>query len=99
MKLNNINIRIALNSSENLDEEMVLYNEEASKIIVLNRSAAYVWKKIIEFVEEKTDFRSENIVDKLLSYYELSKESFNEVLIDVNETIELLFEAGLIVKV
>ena len=98
MKLNGIEIRIASYTSEALDDEMVLYNEESKKIIVLNQTAAIVWNEIAGSQLNGKDICTAEIANKILQIYNLSQTEFDKVSDDVDETIENLFKSLLLTQ-
>ena len=69
MKLNDIEIKISNYTSEILDDEMVLYNEESQKIIILNQTAIFIWKEITENYCENKNICTQDIVNNLLTIY------------------------------
>lgn len=98
MKLNGAEIGISTYMSETLNDEMVLYNEDSKKIIVLNQTAMLVWKEITESHVKNENICTKDIVNKIVKIYELSEDERNTVCNDVDETIELLFESSLLQK-
>ncbi len=63
-------------------------NIDFTKVITLNESAAYIWKKV-----EGKDFTEENMVDILMDEYEVDKE---QALADVKKLAASWVEAGLV---
>lgn len=63
-------------------------NIDFTKVITLNESAAYIWKKV-----EGKDFTEENMVDVLMDEYEVDKE---QALADVKKLATSWVEAGLV---
>ncbi len=63
-------------------------NIDFTKVITLNESAAYIWKKV-----EGKDFTEENMVDVLMDEYEVDKE---QALADVKKLAASWVEAGLV---
>lgn len=98
MKLNGVEIGISAYTSETLNDEMVLYNEDSKKIIVLNQTAMLVWKEIVESYVKNENICTKDIVNIIVKIYELSESETDAVCNDVDETIELLFESSLLQK-
>ena len=96
MKLNGIEIGISAYISEMLNDEMVLYNEDSKKIIVLNQTAMLVWKKITESYEKNENICTKDIVNIIAKIYELSESEADGVCNDVEKTIELFFQSSLL---
>lgn len=96
MKLNGVETRISFYTSEALNDEMVLYNEESKKIIVLNQTAKLVWEEITNSFLNNKDICTSNITNTILHIYNLPESEFDAVSDDVNETIELLFQSTLL---
>jgi len=63
-------------------------NIDFTKVITLNESAAYIWKKV-----EGKDFTEENMVDVLMDEYEVDKE---QAQADVKKLAASWVEAGLV---
>ncbi len=63
-------------------------NIDFTKVITLNESAAYIWKKV-----EGKDFTEENMVDVLMDEYEVDKE---QAQADVKKLATSWVEAGLV---
>lgn len=63
-------------------------NIDFTKVITLNESAAYIWKKV-----EGKDFTEEDMVDALMAEYEVDKE---QALADVRKLAASWIEAGLV---
>lgn len=96
MKLNDMEIKISNYISETLDDEMVLYNEESQKIVILNQPAIFVWKEITASYLENKNICTQDIVNYLLTIYNISEIDISTVVNDVEETIELFFQASLL---
>jgi len=98
MKLNKIETSISPYTFETMNDEMVIYNEESKKIIVLNQTAMLVWKKIMESSLENVDICTEDIASALMKIYDISESEINAICNDVDETIDLLFQSSLLKK-
>lgn len=96
MKLNGVNINIAPYVSEDFEEETVIYNEDAKKIVVLNCMATLIWSEVIKNSTENNDMSSSDIVNTIIDKCIGSIPEEQLLYNDVNETLELLFEAGLL---
>lgn len=98
MKLNGVETSISSYTSETLNDEMVLYNEESIKIIVLNQTAILVWKEITESYRKNENICTKDIANAIMKIYELFESEIDTVCNDVDETIELLFQSSLLKK-
>lgn len=98
MKLNKHLIEIASYSSEKINEEKILYNEESQKIVTLNQTATFIWDLIIKNYELKNDITTNMITAAIIKKYNVDEVKINEIEKDIIETIELLFESSLIKK-
>lgn len=63
-------------------------NIDFTKVITLNESAAYIWKKV-----EGKEFTEEDMVDALMAEYEVGKE---QAQADVKKLAASWVEAGLV---
>jgi len=63
-------------------------NIDFTKVITLNESAAYIWKKV-----EGKEFTEEDMVDALMAEYEVGKE---QAQADVKKLAASWIEAGLV---
>lgn len=96
MKLNDVEISVSKYISEELENDVVLYNEERMKIVVLNHTASLIWKTIINNCNNQRNLSTNDIVIELQKSYNISEEEIKNIHSDVNETIKLLFQASLI---
>lgn len=96
MLLNGNKIRIARYSMNMLEDEMVLFNEEANKVVVLNRTAAFIFNELVESDEFGVALTSSIIANKLLSKYNLLDSEFKKVCIDVDSSLDSLYKAELL---
>lgn len=96
MKLNGVEMSVSKYISEELGSEIVLYSEEEKKVIVLNHTASLIWKTIIENYENEKNLSTSDIAEGLLKKYDISREEIENIYSDVNETINLFFQASLL---
>lgn len=86
-----------MHTFEELDGEMVLFNEESEQIVILNQTAVYIWNEIVACEQIGADIQTVDIVNVLRSVYNLSEDMFETLHNDVDETIEELLDSGLLV--
>lgn len=96
MKLNGLNMELSSYSSEKLNDELVLYVEENKVISVLNQSAIVILDEIIRCFETNTDCSSLDIARIIFKYFDVTDTTVENIISDVNETIELLAKASVI---
>lgn len=99
MKLNGIEIGISEYIEELIDDEIVIFQEKTKKIIVLNQTAMLIWNKICENYLVNTNINTIDIARVLLKKYDLPQSEINIICEDIDETIELLFQAALLQRV
>lgn len=97
MRLNNRKIIITNCISETLGDEMILFNEENQKIIVLNQTALFIWNEINRNYFKKTNTTSEKIANSIIKVFNTLEETKENIIKDVEETIEMLIDSSLIV--
>lgn len=96
MKLNGIETEIASHSEEILDNEVVIFVEDAKKIIELNNTAMLIWNAIKTHHEKNLCLDTKGIVNMFISKFNLLDSEKKEIYNDVESTINLLFEASLL---
>lgn len=96
MKLNGVEINISSYTSETMSSEMVLFNEEAKKIIHLNQAAMLIWKVITENFQKNIDICTGDILNEFMKLYSIFEAEKSIVYSDIDETIELLFQSSFI---
>ena len=96
MKLNKFDIKLSSYSSEKLNDELVIYVEENKVICVLNQSAITILDEIKRSFESNVDRKSNGIARDLLQQSDLENVTFENIVRDVDETIELLLKASVI---
>lgn len=96
MRLNQKEIILHSFVSESIDDQMVLYNEVAQKVVVVNQSAAFIWNEIVDKYRQKTNLSTEEIAHLICKKYHLTDNSFLGVCDDIEDTIASFFEASLL---
>lgn len=96
MKLNNSEITVAAFEENLLDDELIIFVKEYHKIIVLNQTAATIFRYLISCYENNLDVDTSDIRMKLLTEYKESVPNDEELTNDINETIQLFFESSLL---
>ena len=96
MKLNGFDMELSSYSSEKLNDELVLYVEERKVICVLNQSALIILDEIVKCFESNVDCNSIDIARVLLQYFDVENLIIENIISDVDETIELLTKASVI---
>lgn len=96
MKLNEKEITIPPYAIETINDNIVLYNEAAKKIAVVNQTGAFIWKEIAYMYQKGCDLKTEDIVNKIFKVYSISDIDFQDVYDDVSRTISYFFEASLL---
>lgn len=97
MKLNKFDIKLSSYSSEKLNDELVIYVEENKVICVLNQSAITILDEIKRCFESNVDCNSIGIARVILQQFDVENVTFENIVRDVDETIELLLKASVII--
>ena len=95
MKLNNKIITLASYTSEQLEDDLIIFNEENKKIIIVNQTAAYIWNKILYAYNNNTDLTNDDILNDMSNEF-LGMSNVCDVKSDIENTIKTFFEALLI---
>lgn len=96
MKLNGFNMELSSFVAEKLNDELVLYVEENKVICVLNQSAIFILDKIHKCFESNLDCDSIDIAGAILRHFDVGNITIENIVSDVDETIELLTKASVI---
>lgn len=96
MKLNGFDMELSAYSSEKLNDELVIYVEENKVICVLNQSAIIILDEISKCFESNVDCNSIDIVRVILQHFDVENITIEDIVRDVDETIELLTKASVI---
>lgn len=98
MELNGVSVNISSYTSENINNEMVIYNEHSQKIIVLNETATIIWEKINESYIKRTNIFSADIAKMIMKAFDISDSEIDKIINDIDETIELFYQSELLTK-
>ena len=96
MELDGKKIVVSSFSSETLDQDLIIFNETHKKIVLLNHTAVVVWKIILENVSTSGIVTSSDVVNTVMTLYQLPESETSTVFTDVQETIAALYESSLI---
>lgn len=96
MKLNGFDMELSSYSSEKLNDELVLYVEERKVICVLNQSARIILDEVGKCFESNVDCNSIDIARVILQHFDVENITIENIVSDVDETIELLAKASVI---
>lgn len=96
MRLNGKEIVILPYVSETVDNDLVLYNEVARKIVVVNHSGAFIWKEIVEMYQNKKDLTTKDIANKIFQTYNVVEDVSKDIYDDIEKTILSFFDASLL---
>ena len=97
MKLNNITIRISPCITEMIDNQTILYSKEEKRVIVVNETAAIIWREIVNANAENKDLTTEQIAQAICDQYFLDENVFAEICDDVTKTIDIFWGASLLI--
>ena len=78
-----------------VDGEVIIYCEEAKKIVLLNKSATIVWQYIIESRNTVDNLSISDITDYLCSIYDISQDKYHEIACDVKDILDDFSSEGL----
>lgn len=96
MKLNGTPVKIDLLKHHQLDGKIIFYDENNSRVSVLNGSASDVFNIILNAYERNIDIDSSSIFDDMKKKYNLPLERFEEVKNDIEDTINSFFELNIL---
>ena len=96
MKLNGLEIHVSPYTSESINNEMVMFNEERKLIIVLNHTAMLVWKEITESYLRNSNISTNDIAYTFRKTYNIAESDFDIVCSDIDETINMFFQSSLL---
>lgn len=97
MKLNGKDIAISSYTTETVCGKTVLYNEAVKKIVVVNQTADFIWRNIIDMYQQEKDLSTEEIAGLICRNYHLGNEEFQAVCKDTDQTIASFFDASLLI--
>ena len=98
MKLNGCNISISKFTEETVDDEVIIFLEEYRKIIVLNSTAATIWKYILECYNNNKDIDYKDVAEFLKNTFDVFAPNIDELLSDIDDTVNQLYQSSIIVK-
>ena len=98
MKLNGCNISISKFSEETVEGEVIIFVEEHRRIVVLNTTATIIWRYILECYKSDIDIEYKDITDILIKTFGGSAPSTEELLIDIDDTVNQLCQSAIITK-
>lgn len=99
MQLNGTEIEVQSYTSENINGELIMYNESAHKIIVANDVAISILEVICLANAECRDLTSEIIAESICKQYALSADQKDRVCHDVDYALCSFFKASLLKKI
>ena len=73
-----------------------MYSEQEKKVVVANETASIIWTEINKSNANDEDLTTKQIACVICEKYCLDENAFNEVCNDVNQTIDMLFQAALL---
>ena len=98
MKLNGQDIFVSKYSEEIVEGEIIIFVEDYHRIVVLNPTAATIWKYIIDSYRKNTDICYNDIAEVLRNTFYISPPNPDELLNDIDDTISQLLQSALIIK-
>ena len=96
MELNGRKIAISSYTSAVIDDNTIIYNEVAERIVVLNDSDAFIWEKIVEMSQQEIDLITQEIANKICQEFNIRDIEFQSICTDVDNTIQSFFDASLL---
>lgn len=96
MVLNGAEIRIRRYTVETIENDMIIYIEEDSTMLVINNTAGMILKVIIDAEAENRSITTRDIGNVLLKEYSLDKEQIDEICEDVDRTIKLFITSTIL---
>lgn len=78
---------------EQVDQEILICNPTADKVLMLNSSASIVWKLLVDHTEDNTDVE---IVDEFISNFNIGNDQRERVMQDIMEILDNLRKENII---
>ena len=95
MKINGIEISIQKMEIKEVDETLIMCDPISKNVIVLNKTASFIWNIIAEPKRTNDNINTCDIVDKISQKYNMSKIDQTKIHDDVEEIFKNFFEIKL----
>jgi len=96
MKINNVDVKIKKMDIEQIDDELIMYEQLSKQVIMFNGTASRIWNFLTSFDETNDNVQTRDIVEELFCRYTISKANLEKISDDVEEILQKFIEAGLI---
>ena len=93
-----ISVDISNYEYETVDNEVVLYQSETEKILVMNVTASFIWLFIVDCSVSSKNISDLEITQKVMEEYYVEYESYDEILDDVRYVLDIFFVEGLLIN-
>ena len=90
-----ISVYISKHEYEIVDNEVVLYQSESEKIMLMNVPASFIWLFIVESYVSSRNISDLEITQKVMEEYDVGYESYDEILDDVRYVLNIFLVEGL----
>ena len=92
MIINDRSVVLADFEVENINGELIIYNAQFKKIIILNETSSFVWESIYKSNSVGNSVYSIDIVNEIKRHFVIRRETDEVLLNDVEECINKLFD-------
>ena len=99
LKINDIEYQCILTDftiSECIDDEMILYNQETNKIIVMNTTSTYIYRNLWDLWEKNYDISDVEISNLILSVFEVDEFQKADLIEDVRDILNHFICEGIL---
>ena len=93
-----ISVDVSKHEYETIDNEIVLYQSETEKILVMNVTASFIWLFIGECSVSSKNISDLEITQKVMEEYAVECESYDQIVEDVRYVLDIFFAEGLLIN-
>lgn len=96
MKLNDTEVRLATFSAEVVDDDTLVFNEDANKIVVMNQTASVIWRELVNCNLTNSTIDTGMLTRLLMDEFNIPIEAYDSIYGDVETTLGDFFSASLL---
>ena len=93
-----ISVDVSKHEYETIDNEIVLYQSETEKILVMNVTASFIWLFIVECSVSSKNISDLEITQKVMAEYSVECENYDQIVEDVRYVLDIFFSEGLLIN-
>lgn len=98
MKLNDTEVRLASFSAEVVDDDTLIFNEDANKIIVMNQTASVIWRELVNCNSANSTIDTGVLTRLLMDEFNIPEEAYGFIYCDVQTTLSSFYSASLLLS-